>query len=192
MDLGVGTLQRTRRTDRSPDAVGDGDRDLHQCVNMEQIINYAQDERETDREKERKTQSGRQESWSDLSDILYWKVFALPVDFLKSERNNNLIVFFLHLSICPFCLFSRRSFVFFSPRLMQATCSPCALSQANTSRNGLSRIENGDKQFDMPLQLCFVIGTIIRNWVVSRLLMTIHLRKLENIVEECENIHFFR
>lgn len=71
MQAGVGTLQQTRRTDRSPDAVGDGDGDLHQCVNMEQIINYAQDERETDREKERKTQSGRQESWSDLSDILY-------------------------------------------------------------------------------------------------------------------------
>lgn len=192
MQAGVGTLQPTRWTDRSPDAVGDGDRDLHQWVNMEQIINYAQDERETDREKEGETQSGRQESWSDLSDILYWKVFALPVDFLKSERNNNPIVFFLHLSICPFCLFSRRSFVFFSPRLMQATCSPCALSQANTSRNGLSRIENGDKQFDLPLQLCFVIGTIIRNWVVSSLLMTIYLRKLENIVWECENIHFFR
>lgn len=49
MQAGVGTLQPTRRTDRSPDEVGDGDRDLHQCVNMEQIINYAQDERETDR-----------------------------------------------------------------------------------------------------------------------------------------------
>lgn len=71
MQAGVGTLQPTRWTDRSPDAVGDGDRDLHQCVNMEQIINYAQDERETDREKEGETQSGRQESWSDLSDILY-------------------------------------------------------------------------------------------------------------------------
>lgn len=75
MQAGVGTLQPTRRTDRSPDAVGDGngdgDRDLHQCVNMEQIINYAQDERETVREKEGETQSVRQESWSDLSDILY-------------------------------------------------------------------------------------------------------------------------
>lgn len=67
MQAGVGTLQPTRWTDRSPDAVGD----LHQCVNMEQIINYAQDERETDREKEGETQSGRQESWSDLSDIFY-------------------------------------------------------------------------------------------------------------------------